>query len=287
MSARILDGRALAKELREGLAARAAALERRGITPRLVVVTAGEDEASRAYAAGLQKLGSLIGVEVAVDALPPDVAEESLRARLERYGHDRATHGVMLQQPLPRSLSIRRIADAVPARKDVDGTNPINLGRLAFSAGTPLAPATPAAVMLLLERSEKWPLKGRDVTVIGRSSVVGLPLGLLLIAHDATVTVTHRGTRDIRSHTREADIVVAAAGIPRLVDASWLQAGATVIDVGTTTVDGRLVGDVDFESASAVASELTPVPGGVGPVTNVALMRNLVAAAEALTGDAT
>jgi methylenetetrahydrofolate dehydrogenase (NADP+)/methenyltetrahydrofolate cyclohydrolase len=193
----------------------------------------------------------------------------------------------MLQQPLPSSLSIRRIADAVPARKDVDGTNPINLGRLAFSAGTPLAPATPAAVMLLLERSEKWPLKGRDVTVIGRSSVVGLPLGLLLIAHDATVTVTHRGTRDIRSHTREADIVVAAAGIPRLVDASWLQAGATVIDVGTTTVDGRLVGDVDFESAAAVASELTPVPGGVGPVTNVALMRNLVAAAEALTGDGT
>lgn len=283
MGARILDGRALAAELRDGLVARAAALERRGIVPRLVIVVAGEDEASHAYVGALEKIGKRIGVAVGVDALSRDVTEAALRTRLQAYGHDASVHGVMLQQPLPAGLSIRRVADAIPAEKDVDGSNPANLGRLAFAAGTPLAPATPAAVMLLLERSQKWPLRGRDVTVIGRSSVVGIPVALLLVAHDATVTVVHRGTHDARSRTREADIVIVAAGLPRLVDASWLRPGATVIDVGTTQVEGRLAGDVDFESAASIAAEITPVPGGVGPVTNVALMRNLIAAAEEQT----
>jgi methylenetetrahydrofolate dehydrogenase (NADP+)/methenyltetrahydrofolate cyclohydrolase len=134
--------------------------------------------------------------------------------------------------------------------------------------------------MLLLERSVMWPLRGRDVTVIGRSNVVGLPVSLLMMAQNATVTVAHKETRGIRDHVRRAEIVVVAAGAPHLVDASWLRSGATVIDVGTTVVDGRLLGDVDFASASLVAGEITPVPGGVGPVTNVALMRNVVSAAE-------
>ena len=137
--------------------------------------------------------------------------------------------------------------------------------------------------MLLLERSAKWPLRGRDITVVGRSNVVGLPVSLLIMAQDATVTVAHKETADIRAHTRRAEVLVVATGSPQLVDATWIRPGATVIDVGTTVVGGKLLGDVDFASASTVAGEITPVPGGVGPVTNVALMRNVISATEALS----
>jgi methylenetetrahydrofolate dehydrogenase (NADP+)/methenyltetrahydrofolate cyclohydrolase len=280
MSARILDGRALAAELRVGLARDATALRARGVVPRLLVAMVGEDESSLAYVHGMRALGAKIGVDVAVDVLSPNVDDAGVRAALAGYDADPAIAGIILQQPLPAHLSIRAIAGAMPERKDVDGTSPINQGRLAFATGARFVPATPAAVMLLLERSSAWPLRGRDVAVIGRSPVVGLPVALLLLAHDATVTVTHKATPDIKAHVRRAEVVVVATGSPHLVDASWLRTGAVVIDVGTTVVDGKLLGDVDFESAATVASEITPVPGGVGPVTNVALMRNVLAAAE-------
>ncbi len=240
----------------------------------------GEDESSLAYVRGMRALGERIGVDVAVDRLPDAVHDAGVRAALERHGADPAIHGIILQQPLPPYLSIREIADALPVGKDVDGTNPVNQGRLAFASGARFVPATPAAVMLLLERAAVWPLRGCDVTVVGRSNVVGLPVSLLIMAQNATVTVTHKETVDIRAHTRRAQVVVVAAGSPGLVDATWLRRGATVIDVGTTMVNGVLRGDVDFESASTVAGEITPVPGGVGPVTNVALMRNVISAAE-------
>jgi methylenetetrahydrofolate dehydrogenase (NADP+)/methenyltetrahydrofolate cyclohydrolase len=283
MTARILDGRALAAELREELTRDAAALRARGIVPRLLVAMVGEDDSSLAYVRGMKSLGDRIGVDVVVDELPPDVDDFAVRAALGRYDADDAVHGIILQQPLPPHLSIRAIASAMPERKDVDGTSPINQGRLAFATGARFLPATPTAVMLLLERSRAWPLRGRNVTVIGRSHVVGLPVSLLLMAQDATVTVTHRETVDIKAHVREAEVVVVATGVPHLVDASWLKPGAVVIDVGTTVVDGKLLGDVDFDSAATVASEITPVPGGVGPVTNVALMRNVISAAQSLT----
>lgn len=282
MTARVLDGRALAADLRLGLAARNAALEARGIATRLVVVMVGEDDSSLAYVHGMRAVAARIGIDVVVDRLSPHSTDAGVRGALQRHGADRAVHGVILQQPLPPHLSIRTIADAMPAGKDVDGSNPFNQGRLAFASGARFVPATPAAVMLLLERSAKWPLRGRDVTVVGRSNVVGLPVSLLIMAQDATVTVTHKETIDIQAHTRRAEIVIVAAGSPRLVDASWLRPGATVIDVGTTVVGGKLLGDVDFESAVTVAGEITPVPGGVGPVTNVALMRNVIGAAERL-----
>jgi len=281
MSARILDGRAVANEFRAGLAARTAALRAAGVLPRLLVVMVGQDESSLAYVRGMRTLGEQIGVDVGIDCLPTSSDDAGIRATLERQGADPAIHGIILQQPLPPGLSIRAIADAMPVAKDVDGTNPFNQGRLAFATGARFVPATPAAVMLLLERSAKWPLRGRDVTVVGRSNVVGLPVSLLIMAQNATVTVTHKETVDIRAHTRRAEIVVVAAGSPKLVDAEWLRRGATVIDVGTTMVGGKLLGDVDFESARTVADEITPVPGGVGPVTNVALMRNVISAAEA------
>jgi len=284
MTARILDGRALAGELRDGLALRVAHLRSRGTAPKLLVVMVGEDPSSLAYVRGMRALGTKIGVDVGVDLLVPQTDEAGVRAALAAHGDDPAVHGIILQQPLPPHLSVRAIADAMPERKDVDAMSPLNIGRLAFATGARFLPATPAAVMLLLERSAAWPLAGRDVTVIGRSNVVGLPVSLLIMARDATVTVAHKETRGIRDHVRRAEVVVVAAGAPNLVDGSWLRPGATVIDVGTTVVDGVLRGDVDFASAAAVAGEISPVPGGVGPVTNVALMRNVVTAAEELDG---
>jgi methylenetetrahydrofolate dehydrogenase (NADP+)/methenyltetrahydrofolate cyclohydrolase len=280
MEARILDGRALAAELRAGLTARVAVLHARGVAPRLLVIMVGEDESSLAYVRGMKSLGTKIGVEVVVEVLAPASSEPAVSAALERAAENDDVHGVILQQPLPRHLSIRNIASAVPESKDVDGTNPINQGRLAFAMGTRFVPATPAAVMLLLERSAAWPLRGKNVVVVGRSSVVGLPVALLVLAQNATVTIVHRETREIAARVRAADVVIVATGRPHMVDAAWIRPGATVIDVGTTVVDGKLRGDVDFESVRAVAAEITPVPGGVGPVTNVALMRNVVTAAE-------
>jgi len=282
MAARILDGRAIARELRAGLIARTTALAALDTVPRLVVMMVGEDDSSLAYVRGMLALGERIGVTVDVDVLPWEIDDAGVRRALERFDADVTVHGVILQQPLPQHLSIRSIASSIPELKDVDGSNPLNQGRLAFATGARYVPATPAAVMLLLERSAMWPLRGREITVIGRSNVVGLPVSLLLMAQNATVTVTHKETVRIRDHARAAEIVVVAAGAPGLVDAEWLRPGATVIDVGTTMMDGTLRGDVDFASAAAVAGEITPVPGGVGPVTNIALMRNVVSAAESV-----
>ncbi len=283
MAARILDGRALAAELREEIAARGARLRARGIAPSLVVAIVGEDAASISYVRSIEREGAKVGVGVRVDALAAGAGEEELRARLGALGDDPQVHGIILQQPLPPHLGIRRIAEAMPAHKDVDGANPVNLGRLAFASGTEFVPATPMAVMLLLERSARWPLRGVRACVVGRSNVVGLPVALLLMARDATVTITHKETRDLAHHTRGAEIVVVATGVPNLLRAEMVTPGATVIDVGTTFVDGKLVGDAAYDEVAQVAGEITPVPGGVGPVTNVALMRNVVLAAERLS----
>ena len=280
MAADILDGRALARELRAEIGTRAERLRARGVAPRLVVAIVGEDAASVAYVRSIEKIAGGCGVDVAVDALPRNAPEDMLRARLRALGDDPAIHGIILQQPLPPHLAIRRIAEAMPPAKDVDGANPVNLGRLAFASGTELVPATPAACLLLLERSRRWPLAGVRACIVGRSNVVGLPVSLLLMARDATVTVTHKETRDLARHTRDAEVLIVAAGVPGLIRADMVAPGTTVIDVGTTFVDGILTGDVAFDEVAAVAGEITPVPGGVGPVTNVALLRNVVLAAE-------
>jgi methylenetetrahydrofolate dehydrogenase (NADP+)/methenyltetrahydrofolate cyclohydrolase len=282
MAAVILDGRALAAELRADLRTRTSALRERDCQARLVVVIIGEDAASVAYMRSLVKSGASVGVEVTVSALAADASETSVRQHLCALGEDDAVHGVILQQPLPGHLAIRRIADAMPAHKDVDGANPFNQGRLAFGSGTDFVPATPAAVMLLLERSPHRTLPGVRACIVGRSNVVGLPVALLMMAQDATVTSTHQLTRDLAHHTRDAEVLVVATGVPGLIRADMVLPGATVIDVGTTFVDGKLVGDVAYAEVAEVAGAITPVPGGVGPVTNIALMRNVVAAAERL-----
>ncbi len=280
MPALILDGRSLAADLRTELVARTSSLREAGIRPKLVVVYVGENESSLAYVRNLKRTGEQVGVSVVVDHLAEKTTAEEIRSRLGVLEADSSVHGVMLGQPLPPHLSIREIADAIPAHKDVDGTHPTNQGHLAFGSGTEYVPATPAAVMLLLERSPHWPLRGRRAVMVGRSVVVGAPVGMLMLAQDATVTMLHKESHDLQPYVKMADVLVVAAGAPGLIHGDDLMPGATVIDVGTTIVDGVLRGDVDFESAVAVAGALTPVPGGVGPVTNVALLRNVVKSAE-------
>jgi methylenetetrahydrofolate dehydrogenase (NADP+)/methenyltetrahydrofolate cyclohydrolase len=284
MPATILDGRSLAAELRLDIARRSEALRVRGIEPHLVVAVAGEDAASMAYVQSLVREGERVGIAVTLDAVDATAGASEVRALLERLGADPSVHGVILQQPLPRHLDIRRVADAMPPDKDVDGANPVNQGRLAFGSGTEFVPATPAAVMALLERSSRWPLRGVRACMVGRSNVVGLPVSLLMMRENATLTITHGATVDLRRHTRDAEVLIVAAGVPGLIRADMVMPGATVIDVGTTFVDGKLVGDVAYAEVAEVAGEITPVPGGVGPVTNVALMRNVVLAAERLVG---
>ena len=245
-----------------------------------MIVFVGENESSVAYVRNLIKTGERVGIGVEVERLPERASTAEVRGRLERLRDDASVHGVMLQQPLPSHLSIREIADAIPVHKDVDGTHPTNQGHLAFGSGTEFVPATPAAVMLLLERSPHWPLRGRNAVMIGRSVVVGAPVALLMLAQDATVTVLHKESASLQPYTKMADIVVVATGVPGLIGGDDIKPGATVIDVGTTVVDGVLKGDVDYESAALVAGAITPVPGGVGPVTNVALLRNVVKSAE-------
>ena len=280
--ARILDGRAVAAELRAELLARSTELRDSGMHPRLAIVLVGENESSVAYIRNLVKTGERVGIAVHVDELPEASTASAVRSRLERLRDDRTVHGVMLQQPLPPHLSIRTIADAIPMHKDVDGTHPTNQGHLAFGSGAEFVPATPAAVMLLLERSPHWPLTGRKTVMIGRSVVVGAPVAMLMLTHDATVTVLHKESRSLQPYVRDAEVVVVATGVPGLIGGADIAPGATVIDVGTTVIDGVLKGDVDYDSALEIAGAITPVPGGVGPVTNVALLRNVIKAAISL-----
>ncbi|HET7814821.1 MAG TPA: bifunctional 5,10-methylenetetrahydrofolate dehydrogenase/5,10-methenyltetrahydrofolate cyclohydrolase [Candidatus Baltobacteraceae bacterium] len=279
MPAQILDGRALAAQLRTELFSRSQALRERGVHPRLVIVLVGEDEASLAYVRNLVKTGERAGVAVHVEELAQTATAAEIRALLERLGADDAVHGVMLQQPLPPALSIRDIADAMPVHKDVDGVHPANQGHLAFG-NAEFVPATPAAVLLLLEKSPHWPLAGKTAVMIGRSVVVGAPVAMLMLARDATVTVLHKESPSLQPFTQMADVVITATGVPGLIGGKDIKPGATVIDVGTTVVGDDLLGDVDYKTAVDVAGAITPVPGGVGPVTNIALLQNVMKAAE-------
>ncbi|MBV8150619.1 MAG: bifunctional 5,10-methylenetetrahydrofolate dehydrogenase/5,10-methenyltetrahydrofolate cyclohydrolase [Candidatus Eremiobacteraeota bacterium] len=284
MLAVALDGGAIAKTIRAEVQARVEALRRRGVRPRLVVSLVGETADARTYIESLQRAGARIGIEVGIDALPSGVSEAGVRDRLQALGADDDVHAIVLQQPLPRDLRIDRIAAAIPPAKDADGANPITQGLLAFADAPSFIhlPATAASVLTLLEHSPAWPVRGKNAVVVGRSRVVGLPVALLLLARDATVTITHRATRDLSAHLRAAEIVVSATGVPGLIRGEMLRPGAIVIDAGTTLVGDTLLGDVDYASAERVAAALTPVPGGVGPVTNAILMRNVVQAAERL-----
>lgn len=280
MAARILDGRRLAREVHADLAALVA--QRRqtsGRAARLAIVRVGSDPASAVYSDRLQAAATSIGTEAMLLTLRDDVDNAGLRASIEALNDDEKVQGILMQLPLPPYLSQRTVAEAISPRKDVDGISLRSAGNL-FLRLPSFVPSTAAAVVEILDRS-RIPLAGRRAVVVGASNVVGKPLAFLLLHRDATVTVCHIYTRDLAAWTRQADVLVVAAGKPGLIDAPMVKPGAAVIDVGINVrEDGSITGDVTFDRVAEVAGAITPVPGGVGPLTNLMLLKQMLRADE-------
>ena len=278
--ARLIDGRAVAQAVRDDVARGVAAYTAAsGRVPGLATVLVGEDPASEVYVRNKVAACREAGMESFHEPMPVDSTQEQVEAMVDRLNADDRVDGILVQSPLPKGLDFKRVLERIDPAKDVDGFHPLNVGRLV--AGRPtLVACTPAGVMELLRRSET-PLEGAEAVVVGRSDIVGKPVALLLLHESATVTVCHSRTRDLPAVTRRADILVAAVGRPRMITGDMVKPGATVIDVGINRTADGLVGDVDFEPAAKVAGAITPVPGGVGPMTIAMLMRNTLTAAAA------
>jgi methylenetetrahydrofolate dehydrogenase (NADP+) / methenyltetrahydrofolate cyclohydrolase len=282
-STQLLDGRKTAAEIRAEAADMAQRLRAAGTVPSLALVLATADESAAWYTRAIVRAGEKIGIDVRVERLADDASAADVRAALLRLSADDHVHGIILQTPLPPGVDVVEVATAIAPEKDVDGANPVSLGRL--TAGLPaFAPATAAAVLRLLD-DHGVELSGRRAVVVGRSLVVGKPTAMLLLARDATVTICHSRTKDLAARASEADVLVAAVGRPRMLGAEHVGPGAVVIDVGTTPDEnGDLVGDVDADAVMGRAGAVTPVPGGVGPVTTALLLHNTVTAAEHASG---
>lgn len=277
--ARLLEGGAIAAEIRTAVAEDVRAFTAsEGRAPGLRVVIVGKDAPSTVYLERILRGCAKVGIEGDFVELEGEATERSVVAAVAALNADPRVDGVIVQMPLPPTIRLRAVIEAIDPAKDIDGIHPLNAGllRLGYDG---FLPATAHAAVEILRRSG-IEIDGRDAVVIGRSAVVGMPAAFLLVREDATVTVCHRRTRDLAAHVRRADIVVVAAGHPGLVTGQMLKPGAVVVDVGINVVDGSIVGDVDFETAREVASAITPVPGGVGPLTNALLLTHLVRAAE-------
>ncbi len=273
MTATIIDGKAHALALRTRIAAHVASFrEHTGRAPGLAVVLVGEDPASAVYVRNKGKATRDAGMESFEHRLPADTDSATLLALVERLNVDAAVDGILVQLPLPAHIDARAVLLAIDPDKDVDGFHPVNAGRLAIGAEG-FVPCTPLGCLMLLKDIHPH-LAGLEAVVVGRSNIVGKPMAQLLLQQSCTVTIVHSRTRDVFAHTRQADIVVAAVGIPQFIKGDWIKPGATVIDVGINRTDAGLVGDVDFASAREVAGAITPVPGGVGPMTIACLIRN-------------
>lgn len=277
----LLDGKRVAQQIRESLKARVATLQQRGITPCLAVMLVGEDPASHTYVRTKAKACESVGIRSMVRHFPTSVSQAELEAQLEAWNADPSVHGVLIQHPVPKPLDEAALLRQLDPRKDVDGITPRSLGALV--AGEPAFGAcTPLGIITLLD-AYKIPIEGKHAVVVGRSVILGKPMALMLLNRHATVTICHSRTRDLASFTRQADILVAAVGKPEFITGAMLKPGAVVIDAGYNRVEGRTgdVGDVAFESAAPIASAITPVPGGVGPMTVAMLLQNTVDAASA------
>jgi methylenetetrahydrofolate dehydrogenase (NADP+)/methenyltetrahydrofolate cyclohydrolase len=284
MTARILDGRRIARAVRDDLTAMAASDEARyGIPAGLAIVRVGQDPSSQVYTRALLRASERVGVRATMVSLPEEIDAAGLRACIEVLNADTSIHGILMQLPLPQHLSQRLVAETIDPRKDVDGISTRSAGDLFLRLPT-FVPSTCAAVLEMLDRSEIH-LRGERVVVVGASNVVGKPLAFLLLHRDATVTVCHIFTRDLAEQTRQASVVIVAAGKPGLLTATMVRPGATVIDVGINVQpDGSLIGDVDAAGVMAVAGALSPVPGGVGQLTNLMLLKQTLLARQRLFG---
>ena len=290
MPAELIDGRAIAKKVRADLTARAKVLAERGVRPGLAVVLVGDDPASAVYVSAKGKATEEAGMYSLTVRLDADTSQEELLARVDALNSDPRIHGILVQMPLPKQIDPDTVIRRIDPAKDVDGFHPVNVGKILIGERDGFIPCTPAGIQVLLRESGvKTP--GKNCVVIGRSNIVGKPKAALMIQDNdnanCTVTVCHRHTADLKAQTRTADILIVAAGRPRIVTGDMVKPGAVVIDVGTNRVvdpkvkgGTRLQGDVDFESVREVASKITPVPGGVGPMTIAMLMSNTLRAAE-------
>ena len=283
MTATIIDGKAIAAQIRSEVAQRVQGLQERGVIPGLAAVLVGDDQASRIYVGAKHKACADVGIRSEQVDLPAFVTEDNVLATIRRLNRDPEIHGIIVQLPVPAHLKELPLQMAVDPVKDVDGLHPMNVGMMVRNEPT-FPPATPYGIVELLLRSGVA-LEGQEVVVVGYGDLVGAPLSIMLaqdsIRGNATVTCCHIKTRDLAGHTRRADILVAAAGVPQMITADMIKPGATVVDVGVHRTAEGLVGDVAFDEAVEVAGALTPVPGGVGPMTVAMLMVNTVAAAEA------
>jgi methylenetetrahydrofolate dehydrogenase (NADP+)/methenyltetrahydrofolate cyclohydrolase len=277
--AHLIDGKAIAAKIRAEITAEAATLKSKGITPGLAVVLVGEDPASKVYVSMKEKACQDFGIFSDEYKLPAETTEEELLSLIERLNSDLRIHGILVQLPLPKQINTEKVLEAISPHKDVDGFHPYNVGRL--MVGKPLfQPCTPYGVMVMLKETGV-DLAGKEVVVVGRSNIVGKPVAAMCLAQHATVTICHSRTRDLAAKVGEADVVIAAVGVPEMIKGAWIKPGAVVIDVGVNRVgEKKLVGDVEFAAASERASAITPVPGGVGPMTITMLLYNTVESAK-------
>lgn len=273
-TATILDGKLTSQNLLDTLAVELGDLKTKGAQlPKLVVVLVGDDPASQVYVNKKAKTAQKIGMLSELLTYPASTSQVELLSVIDQLNQDDSVHGILVQLPLPKQIDTLEIITAINHAKDVDGLHPLNLGLLMTGDPSACKPCTPAGVMTML-KAYNVPLAGKNAVVLGRSNIVGKPMGMLLLQENATVTYCHSKTADLAAVCREADILVAAVGVPKLVTADFIKPGAAVVDVGINRLDGKLVGDVDFASASEKAGFITPVPGGVGPMTIATLMAN-------------
>lgn len=278
MTARIIDGKGIAAEIRNDLKAQVAELTAKGKTPGLVVILVGDDPASTVYVRNKERSSKEIGINSTVHRLPAETTREELLGLIEKLNNDDTVHGILVQLPLPSHLDEEEVINTISPKKDVDGFHPINAGKLLIGDEDAFVACTPAGVLELVKRTGV-PIKGQNVVIVGRSNIVGKPAAVLFLREHATVTVCHSRTKDVAEECRRADILVAAVGRPEMIKKDWVKPGAVVIDVGINRVDGKLVGDVDFEGVKEVAGAITPVPGGVGPMTIAMLLKATVESA--------
>lgn len=281
--AKLIDGKAVAARIRDEIALEVNALSQKGITPGLAVVIAGDDPASRTYVNNKKKACAQAGIYSEEYALPASVTQQELLELVARLNHKKEIHGILVQSPLPNGLDEKAVVEAIDPKKDVDAFHPSNVGRIMIG-DYHFLPCTPAGVIELL-RHEQINISGKHCVVLGRSNIVGKPMAMLLLQQDGTVTICHSKTKNLKEICRSADILIAAVGKPNFVTADMVKDGAVVIDVGINrNQDGKLCGDVEFASVEKVAACITPVPGGVGPMTIAMLLKNTVTAAKLQNG---